>query len=967
MRGRFHGSIELKFVAATTIILALAIATVTFLHVQDMRAASRREAEADVTAGVRVQHEALQGELHKYAEDVKVLANTPPVEAIQRALANGGIDPESGDSYDVWRDRLAEILEAFLAEKRSYMQARYLNSSGTEIVRVDRRDGRVVRIPDGELQNKSGRGYSMKPRELLSGEVYVSPLDLNVEQGEIADPHVPSIRFATPVHDPSGRFGGTLVTNIFASELLARIGAVERGTAYIIDSTGQYIFHPDESRTFGGELGTGIDVAGDLGADAAAEITAGAGTLTAAGQLLAYAPVDFAGLSTTNEWQLVRAVALAELPAPSLVKPIAAAVILLLAGGIVAYLVARGVSRSLRRSEERLQAVLTTSPDAIIGCDARGTVTYASERVREVLGWEPEDLVGQPLDVLMPEHLKDRHAQGFRDSMGTGGTRAGINGEAVRQDGRVIPVDISIARLEESRAGLEVVATIRDVAERLEIQTALAESEERFRAVVEFSKSGIHVADVDGKILLANPALCDMLGYTREELDGTSALTHVHPDDREAAAAQYGARVRGDEPPGAFSRRILRKDGRAIVVESVASVITYSDGRVETMCSHQDVTAQNEALREIREINARYQTLVQAIPDLMFQISSDGTYLDFHPGAVAPHVPPEQFLGKRVVDVMPTEVAAQTMSAIATTIESGEPQAIEFQLESNNGLRDWEARFFRAGADEVIAISRDVSDQRQAARDRELAHRSTVRSEFLATMSHELRSPLNAILGFAELLLESRKEPLNGRHRSHVGDILSAGQHLLSLINDILDFEKIDAGRYELTAEPFNPATLIETVAHEYEGAANERGLELRVSVEEAPPEVVADERAVRQILVNLVSNALRFTDDGYVEVRARGSGDQLVLAVEDSGIGISAEQQDRIFEAFSQLDSGLNRRYGGTGLGLAITKQLVELHGGEIAVASTPGRGSTFTVRLPLDARAEMLVAGGAGQPNSA
>ncbi len=224
------------------------------------------------------------------------------------------------------------------------------------------------------------------------------------------------------------------------------------------------------------------------------------------------------------------------------------------------------------------------------------------------------------------------------------------------------------------------------------------------------------------------------------------------------------------------------------------------------------------------------------------------------------------------------------------------------------------------------------------------------KSEFLANMSHELRTPLNAIIGFSEVLMEKMFGEVNEKQADYLKDIHESGKHLLSLINDILDLSKIEAGRMELDLASFHLPTAISNAMTLVRERAQRHGIQLGLEVDARLGDFNADERKVKQILVNLLSNAVKFTPEGgRVEVSARNCSEKIEIAVRDTGIGIAAEDQASLFEEFKQVGKDSTRKAEGTGLGLALTKRFVELHGGEIRVDSGPGKGSTFTVTLPL------------------
>jgi len=256
----------------------------------------------------------------------------------------------------------------------------------------------------------------------------------------------------------------------------------------------------------------------------------------------------------------------------------------------------------------------------------------------------------------------------------------------------------------------------------------------------------------------------------------------------------------------------------------------------------------------------------------------------------------------------------------------------------------------------VTSAIRDITDRKQiehALRDKnsELERANKAKDSFLASMSHELRTPLNGIIGFAEFLSDGKPGAVNAKQKEYLEDILNSGQHLLHLINDILDIVKIQAGKLELNPEIFRLGDVIQEVRAGVRPISQNKHIQVDVEVSQGLDEVRLDKQRMTQILYNLLSNALKFTDEaGQVAITAELQGSlHFRLSVRDSGIGIKPEDISRLFKEFEQLEAGTDRRFGGTGLGLALTRKIVEMQGGTIHVESEPGSGSTFTVVLPL------------------
>jgi len=255
-----------------------------------------------------------------------------------------------------------------------------------------------------------------------------------------------------------------------------------------------------------------------------------------------------------------------------------------------------------------------------------------------------------------------------------------------------------------------------------------------------------------------------------------------------------------------------------------------------------------------------------------------------------------------------------------------------------------------------LLIGTDNTARQQVEEERKrfeqsLQEANRMKSEFLANMSHELRTPLNGIIGFTEFLIDEKPGPLNPEQKEYLGDVLSSARHLLQLINDVLDLAKVEAGKMELYPETFPVRKAVEEVAAVINGIAQKKHITVGIEIGAELDAVTLDEHKFKQVLYNLLSNAVKFSDDGgQVSIKARRLDTcQFEVQIRDNGIGIKVEDINRLFTEFEQLDSGTARRFEGTGLGLALTKKIIEFQGGRISVESQPGKGSVFTVVLPV------------------
>ena len=372
--------------------------------------------------------------------------------------------------------------------------------------------------------------------------------------------------------------------------------------------------------------------------------------------------------------------------------------------------------------------------------------------------------------------------------------------------------------------------------------------------------------------------------------------------------------------------------------------------------SNIDITARIRAEQEIIASELKNQALINAIPDLMFQIDKQGVVLSYKPAKKTQNS--RNVIEKNISEIFPNDVAEQIRTSIHNAFQTKEIQVFDFQISQGNKLRDYEARIVVSSYSEVVAIVRDITNRKEldrsliAAREAAL-ETSRLKSEFVANISHELRTPLNGIMGFSDLLSDSE---LDDEQKHFIQVIRSSSQSLLKLINDLLDFSKIESGKLELELIEFNIRDCTCNSIKTLSTLAYEKGLDLNIEFDvNVPKQLSGDPGRLRQILVNLVSNSIKFTNKGKISITASQLSRsenrvEIRFTIEDSGIGIPKEKLNMIFYSFAQADGSSTREFGGTGLGLALTKQLVELMNGKIWVESKVGVGSKFHFKVKFD-----------------
>ena len=403
----------------------------------------------------------------------------------------------------------------------------------------------------------------------------------------------------------------------------------------------------------------------------------------------------------------------------------------------------------------------------------------------------------------------------------------------------------------------------------------------------------------------------------------------------------------------------------------------FDDSGEFVACVHiaKNITQRKKDAEAFQENERTNRAFVDAIPDMMFYMDKNGTFLDFkNQTNQKTFVSPDEFLGKNVRDVMPLEIAQMTVEYIETVLRTNQIQVFEYNLMINDIENYYEARIVASGKYKVLLIVRDITAHRQAENEihklnRELEQRvmertaeleekneelmkmDKVKSEFLDTVSHELRTPLTSIIGYSRLLLDGIQGEMSEKQTNYIERIWSRGMHQLQLVNDVLDFSKLNSGRTSFMMEPVSVAAILADTAEDEMPLAKQKGHELILEVPDEISDVHVDKMRLKQVLTNIINNAIKFTpDNGRIVIKADNADEMVKISIIDNGIGIKEENMGKIFDNFVQVDQSNSRIYGGTGLGLAIARDLVKHMGGRIDAESEYGKGSIFNIFMPQD-----------------
>jgi len=486
--------------------------------------------------------------------------------------------------------------------------------------------------------------------------------------------------------------------------------------------------------------------------------------------------------------------------------------------------------------------------------------------------------------------------------------------------------------------------------------------------------------DREGIIRRVNRRQCKLLGLPAAEVLGKHCAEFVPQNERGRYREQLLHRMSGQTALVPYQRQHVRPDGSKVSMEVHEQVLRAPRGEAVGMrMASIDVTERKKSEDAAYQTAAELHALFQAFPDLFLRVNREGAVLDAKGGQRSdPLLTPERFAELNLKSILPEAVLSQIRQAQERARKRNALEIVEFTATERAGLQAYEMRLLPTDWDQWIAIVRNITARKSGEqklqqyaqelerKNQELESAVTttreatrMKSRFLANMSHEIRTPMNGVLGMTDFLLSTE---MSAEQREYAESIKRSADSLLDLINDILDLSRIEAGKLKVEQVTFPLRATVEETTAFFAKQARAKGLEFQSAISASlPREATSDPGRLRQVLTNLLGNAIKFTDRGRVHLTVEPVSQtrdsfKVKFVVQDTGIGIPQGQHDRLFESFTQADDSSTRKYGGTGLGLAISKQLVELLGGAIGVESEPGRGSRFwfTVSMGKVAAAE-------------
>jgi PAS domain S-box-containing protein len=904
----------------------------------------RSSEQAAITPILAHEREHVSAARHRLEEDLALPLDHIRSLVTETSIRNAYLSPSE--------DTLAAMQQAFitlLSRNPGYSSVRWIDQEGQERVRVDWNgiDGKP--LPRARLQNKRNRYFFKDIMGMQGNLAYISPLDLLMEDSRIVEPYTPTLRVGQRVFDEHGKPRGFLLINLAARkniEAFIRTAAPLASRLQLLDGDGYWLRSTNPAEEWGFMLKQ-PNTFGTRHPEAWQAIKAAdKGQQSIGGDVWTWSTIalseSYKGrVETPNTWTV-----LSRLPSESLAQlrwrvwsQISIGTLLLLVLFAIgcrklvisnaqrnafhsAEQIAREEARAtqlLYQAQQNFQTVFEANSNGLAVVDTNGRIVMANRELGRIFGYTHEELIGQPLNILLPDESRNAHTyflaayfrEPFSRKMGKGKALCGKH-----KNGSLFPIEVGLSHFRDNNQDFAL-ANVADFTERNR-----AEELEKFRSgalqlIVEGSPlEQIFNAIVQGIEKIDPTALCSILLISP---DGDqllhSAASNLPAFYMEAIDGLPIAKGEGSCGTAAHS-------GERVIVENI-QVHPY-------WMKYRDIAAQAGLV----------SCWSEPIRDSSQQVL--GTFAIYHRAPSTPTPNDIQLIGH-----------VSTLVSLAIERKYAELTLANYRDHLENLVEERS----RTIKELNLQLEKRVEEAEDANR---------AKSTFLANMSHEIRTPLNVIIGFSQLL----KKPMAGTiHATRLDEIVSAGRHLLAIINDILDLSKIDAEQIHLQSLPFRVPTVIDHVYSMLTMQAEEKGLKLCREVDDRLNDmvVIGDPMRLGQILINFINNAIKFSDRGNIVIRARldafrdGVGD-VSFEVEDRGIGISDEQQTRLFQAFSQADASTSRKYGGTGLGLVISRKLAMLMGGGAGVRSQPRVGSTFwfTVRLSLGAPDMLLKTSG-------
>ncbi|MFD1143506.1 PAS domain S-box protein [Larkinella insperata] len=620
----------------------------------------------------------------------------------------------------------------------------------------------------------------------------------------------------------------------------------------------------------------------------------------------------------------------------------------------------------LQKSESLYRHVIESVQDIIFTTTLDGFFTFVNPVVESCLGYSQAEIIGLNYLQLIEPEWRATVAEFYLNMFQTGQSSMYTEFPVRAKDGRRVWIGQTVRVIEEGGQKSELVAVARDITARIINKDKLQSTQARLTSLIKNLQTGVLVEDENRTVILVNQLYCDLFGIqvTPDEVIGTDYFRWAHPSDAlftnpELFTCQMDVAIQ--QKKTVVNEVVELVDGR-IVKRNYIPIFLEGEYRGH-LWQYTDITEKYRANEQIRKSEEKYRGIMNRMELGLLEVDNNQVIRQAYDRfCQMVGYSEEELIGQRANDLLVPDEFKTFQGQQQKLRDEGGANSYELQLRRKDGTPIWVIVSGAPILDEQgevvgsMGIHYDISERKQL--EQELAKAKLVaedarhtEKQFLANMSHEIRTPLNAILGFSNLLGSTA---LSSEQKEYVDYVRTAGKNLLTIVNDILDISKIEAGMLPLESIPFSICSLADSIRTMLDASARDKGLFLRVATgPDLPPVVLGDPTRLTQILLNLLSNAVKFTKYGGVAVSIEKTGVQdesarIRFTVEDTGIGMEKDVLPHIFERFRQASDFTTRYYGGTGLGLNIVKSLTEMQGGWITVASEAGKGSCFTLEIP-------------------
>lgn len=666
--------------------------------------------------------------------------------------------------------------------------------------------------------------------------------------------------------------------------------------------------------------------------------------------------------------------------------------------------------RVIDQKEKYLRTILNNAVNGIIIINHKGIIETFNLAAHNIFGYTADEVIGKNVSLLANELDRKQHDSYLSNYLKTRIPKIiGLNREVIgiRKDGSPFPLRLGVSEIVIQDRTV-FMGTITDLTKEKESEKVLNEIEERFQKTFDQAPVSIANTDTNGKFQKVNHSFCTLFGYTEKEMLKMSFGDITFPDDIKKSKSKMHQLINGEIPDFSLEKRYNKKNGELIWGNVTVSILKDKSGDIQNLIviivditlrktteddlknRSKDLEISNIALEKsksaalsiLQDAHSQRERAENALNKLELSYvelnklnqaieQSTATIIITDKSGVMEYVNPaftkisgytfEEAVGHKPGLLKSGKHSKEFYKNMWDTILAGKTWRGDLINKTKDGEEFVESASIspmfdtKGGITHFVGVKEDISDRKrleeELIKSKEQAEQANkAKSTFLANMSHEIRTPMNAILGFSEILSKRIKDQ---SQLDYLNSIQASGKTLLDLINNILDLSKIESGKMEFSYEPSNIKILIQDIVRMFEVKTNDKNLKLNAIISEELPNILyIEELRIKQILINLINNSIKFTEKGYIEIEAfakKKSDDyiDLIMKVKDTGIGIPGKYHKKVFQAFDQMDNQDSKKYEGTGLGLAITQQLVKQMNGRIELESEVGKGSIFTITL--------------------